>query len=132
MRALAPQLEGKRIVNAQIFWPRIVATPEPAIFCDLIRGRRFDAFGRRGKYMLFGLDSAETLIIHLRMTGELRVQPATVEPDQHTHLLIDLDSGERIHYRDQRKFGRIWLVEDAESVLHKLGPEPLSGDFSTA
>jgi formamidopyrimidine-DNA glycosylase len=132
MRALAPQLQGKCIVEAQIFWPRIVAAPDPAIFCDLIRGRRFDTFGRRGKYMLFGLDSMETLIFHLRMTGELRVRPAGVEPDKHTHLLIDLEGGERIHYRDQRKFGRVWLVEDAESVLHKLGPEPLGSDFSAA
>jgi formamidopyrimidine-DNA glycosylase len=132
MRALAPQLKGKEIVDAQIFWPRIVAQPDPSLFLDLIRGRRFDTFGRRGKYMLFGLDSAETLIIHLRMTGELRVQPAHVDLDKHTHLLLNLKGGERIHYRDQRKFGRVWLVDDVESVLHKLGPEPLSEDFSAA
>jgi formamidopyrimidine-DNA glycosylase len=125
-------LKGKRIVDAQIFWPRIVAQPDPALFRELIRDRRLDTFGRRGKYLLFGLDSGETLIIHLRMTGELRVQPASVEADKHTHLLLALETGEQIHYRDQRKFGRIWLTEDAENVLGKLGPEPLSDDFSAA
>jgi formamidopyrimidine-DNA glycosylase len=131
VRALTTQLQGRRIVNAQIFWPRIVAEPDPSTFCELIRGRRFDTFGRRGKYMLFGLDSGETLIIHLRMTGELRVQPAGAERDKHTHLLLDLEGGESIHYRDQRKFGRVWLVEDVEMVIGKLGPEPLSEEFST-
>lgn len=130
VRALAPQLQGKRIADAHVFWPRIVAQPDPSAFRDLIRGRRFVTFGRRGKYMLFGLDSGETLIIHLRMTGEIRVRPAAVEPDKHTHLLLDLDGGERVHYRDQRKFGRIWLVEDAASVIGKLGPEPLGEEFS--
>ncbi len=79
--------------------------------------------------MLFGLDSAETLIVHLRMTGELRVHPTPTSPDKHTHLLLDLESGEQLHYRDQRKFGRVWLVEDVQSVLYKLGPEPLRGEF---
>jgi formamidopyrimidine-DNA glycosylase len=130
VRSLALQLAGKRIVDARVFWPRIVAAPEPSLLVELIRGQRFDSFRRRGKYMLFGLDSGETLIIHLRMTGELRLQPPTVEPDKHTHLMLELDSGEWLHYRDQRKFGRIWLVTDPETVLAKLGPEPLSNAFT--
>lgn len=129
VRELRPQLIGKRVVGGEVHWPRIIATPDSVLFLELIRGRRFDTFARRGKYMLFGLDSGETLIVHLRMTGEVRVQPATVEPDKHTHLLLALESGERLHYRDPRKFGRIWLVDDPEGVLHKLGPEPLEDGF---
>ena len=130
VRELRPQLVGKRVVAGQVHWPRSIATPDPTLFLELIRGRRFDTFARRGKYMLLGLDSAETLIIHLRMTGEVRVRPALVEPDKHTHLLLTLDSGERMHYRDPRKFGRIWLVDNPERVLHKLGPEPLADGFA--
>jgi formamidopyrimidine-DNA glycosylase len=132
IRELAPQLQGKRVTGAQIFWPRIVSLPDASTFVDLIQNRRFESFGRRGKYMLFGLDSGEMLIVHLRMTGELRVQPATQERDKHTHLILDLDSGESLHYRDQRKFGRVWLVDNPAEVLCKLGPEPLSEDFSPA
>ena len=132
VRELRPQLVGKRVVVGQVDWPRIIAAPEPTLFLERIRERRFDSFGRRGKYMLLGLDSAETLIIHLRMTGEVRVHPAAVEPDKHTHLLLTLDSGERLHYRDPRKFGRIWLVDNPARLLHKLGPEPLEDGFAPA
>ena len=130
VRELRPQLLGKRVIGGAVHWPRIIATPDPALFLELIRGRRFDTFSRRGKYMLLGLDSGETLIIHLRMTGEVRVQPAAVQPDKHTHLLLALDSGERLHYRDPRKFGRIWLVDNPQNLLHKLGPEPLEDGFA--
>ncbi len=130
VRELRPQLAGKRIVQGHLQWPRIIAQPESTLFLEMIRGRRFDSFDRRGKYILLGLDSGESLIIHLRMTGEIRVHPAAVEADKHTHLLLDLESGERLHYRDPRKFGRVWLVADAATVVGKLGPEPLSTDFT--
>ncbi len=132
VRELRPQLAGKRVVSAQVGWPRIVAQPDPAQFVGMIRGRRFDDFLRRGKYMIFGLDNGQSLIVHLRMTGELRLHPAHVEADQHTHMLLELDSGEWLHYRDPRKFGRIWLVEDPSTLLHKLGPEPFDPDFTPA
>jgi formamidopyrimidine-DNA glycosylase len=131
IRALAPLLHGRRIAGAHVYWPRTIATPDADAFIHLIKGRGFVHFDRRGKYMLFGLDSGETLIVHLRMTGELRVQPAALTPDKHTHLVLDLDSGERLHFRDQRKFGRIWLVDDVTHVLAKLGPEPFSEDFTS-
>lgn len=130
IRALAPLLQGKRIAGAHVYWPRTVAAPDADVFTHLIQGRGFVHFDRRGKYMLFGLDSGETLIVHLRMTGELRVHPAELTPDKHTHLVLDLDSGERLHFRDQRKFGRIWLVDDVTHVLAKLGPEPFAEDFT--
>lgn len=132
MRELRPQLSGKRVVQGSVTWPRIIARPDPTLFVELIRGRRFDSFDRRGKYMLLGLDSGESLIIHLRMTGEVRVHPAEIEADKHTHLLLELDSGERLHYRDPRKFGRIWLVDDPATIVGKLGPEPFSAEFTPA
>ena len=132
VRELRPQLEGKRVVQGHVHWPRIIAQPDVSLFLDLIRGRRFDSFERRGKYILLGLDSGESLIIHLRMTGEIRVHPATVEADKHTHLLLDLESGERLHYRDPRKFGRVWLVNDPATILGRLGPEPFSTGFTLA
>ena len=147
VRALEPLLSGKTILAAEVRWPRIIAIPDASFFPDLIRGRRFVSFGRRGKYMLFGLDSGETLVVHLRMTGELRLHapegtsqkndPSAGAPcaqgsvvDKHTHVLFELDTGEELRYRDMRKFGRIWLVADAETVVGKLGPEPLAEEYA--
>ncbi len=137
VRTLKPLLKGKTILSAEVHWPRTIAAPDADRFTDLIRGRSFSSFGRRGKYMLLGLDSAETLIIHLRMTGELRLLPppatsasaADAPVDKHTHVLFDLDTREQLRYRDTRKFGRIWLVEDTREVVGKLGPEPLDEAF---
>ena len=137
VRALKPLLKGKTILSAEVNWPRTIAAPDADRFSDLVRGRSFSSFGRRGKYMLLGLDSAETLIVHLRMTGELRLHPppapgasaADAPVDKHTHVLFDLDTREQLRYRDTRKFGRIWLVEDTSEVVGKLGPEPLDEAF---
>ncbi len=137
VRALEPLLKGKTVLKAEVRWPRTIAVPDAARFTDLVRGRRFASFGRRGKYILLGLDSGETLVVHLRMTGELRLhQPPSADPgaaanpaDKHTHVLLTLDTGEELRFRDMRKFGRIWLVEDEASVVGKLGPEPLEEAF---
>lgn len=137
VRALEPLLLGKTVLKAEVRWPRTIASPDSARFTDLVRGRRFSSFGRRGKYMLLGLDSGETLVVHLRMTGELRLLPPTrpdtcaapTPIDKHTHVLFHLDTHEQLRYRDTRKFGRIWLVEDSASVVGNLGPEPLDEDF---
>ena len=137
VRVLEPLLTGKTVLNVEVRWPRTIAAPDAALFADLIRGRRFASFDRRGKYILLGLDSGENLIVHLRMTGELRVHPpptpdASSDPasaDKHTHVLFDLNTREQLRFRDTRKFGRIWLVEDTASVIGKLGPEPLDEAF---
>ena len=83
VRALAPLLGGKTILAAEVRWPRTIAAPDASLFPDLIGGRRFISFGRRGKYMLFGLDSSETLVVHLRMTGELRLLAPTAPRQEH-------------------------------------------------
>ncbi len=130
IRELAPQLQGRTVTGAQVFWPRTIAWPDPETFRRLIQGRRFVGFGRRGKHLIFHLDDGRSLIVHLRMTGELRVRPGDYVPDKHTHVILELDDGRRLVYRDQRKFGRFWLVEDPAQVVGKLGPEPLSDQFT--
>lgn len=129
VRDLAPILSGRRVVGAQIAWPRTIAWPDAEVFAAQIVGQQFEQFGRRGKYMLLGLASGLTMIVHLRMTGHLLVVEADAAP--HTHVVMDLDDGRRLIFQDSRKFGRIWLVSDTASVLAKLGPEPF-GDAFTA
>ena len=129
IRELAPLLRGRTVTRAQVTWERTIAAPAAADFCRAIQGQRFDDFDRRGKYMLLKLAGGMTLIVHLRMTGKLSVVEAATAADKHTHVVMTLDDGSHLHYRDTRKFGRIWLVSDPTQVLHKLGPEPLSTDF---
>lgn len=130
IRELEPLLRGKVVARVDVTWPRIIAWPEPERFAVEIAGRRFMKFARRGKYMLLGLDDASTLVVHLRMTGELRLHRPNVRADKHTHLVFHLDTEEQLHYRDPRKFGRMWLVTDVEMVVGKLGPEPLDEDYN--
>jgi formamidopyrimidine-DNA glycosylase len=130
IRELAPLLQGRSIVDVQVFWPRVVAAPDVSTFVRTMVGRRFQGFERRGKYLIFALSGGETLVVHLRMTGDLRVHPQATPADKHTRVVCTLDDGQDLHYRDQRKFGRIWLVSDPEQVTHGLGPEPLDSNFT--
>jgi formamidopyrimidine-DNA glycosylase len=132
VRELAPLLVGRQVLAAQVLWPRTVAAPGAEEFAARMVGQRFATFGRRAKYMLLGLESGDTLIVHLRMTGHLFVKDAAAPPDAHTHVLFDLDDGHRLHYQDPRKFGRLWLTAEPERLLAKLGPEPLGEQFTAA
>lgn len=129
VRDLAPLLQNQKIIGATVLWTRIIAMPTVEQFLQKILGWRFVSFGRRGKYMLLGLDSGDTLIVHLRMTGHLMVYAQPIIPGKHTHVVFDLADGGQVHYQDSRKFGRLWLVAEPETVLAKLGEEPLSTTF---
>lgn len=129
-RDLKPMLVGRRIVDVQVFWPRTIGRPSPEAFAEGLLGRQIVNTDRRGKYLLFALDDHSTLILHLRMTGGLCLKDSLEEPHRHTHVVLGLDNGQRLHYRDQRKFGRFYLVEDPQIVVGKLGPEPLSDAFT--
>ena len=133
VRDLAPEIAGRTVVAAQVTWPRIIAVPAAEAFPARITGLRFTTFGRRGKYMLLGLSDDTTLVVHLRMTGKLLIVPGDTPPAPHTHVVLTLDDGRALHYNDSRKFGRFWLVADPDVLLaSKLGPEPLSDDFTPA
>ncbi len=134
-RSLAAALADARITGCpHLTWPRTVAAPGPDQFCALLSGRAILGVARRAKYIIIELDHDEALVVHLRMTGQLTVQPADFQPDRHTHVVIDLADGRRLSFRDTRKFGRIWLLDRAGlALLHqKLGPEPLDAALTAA
>jgi len=129
---LRPLLVGRRFTAAVVTWPRTLATPDADTLNERIAGRTVVDVGRRGKYLLILLDSGDTLIIHLRMTGGLSVAPAD-DPtcnDSHVRVWFDLEGGDRLVFTDARKFGRVWLVSNSAEVIGKLGPEPLAWDFT--
>ncbi len=128
-RGLRKPLVGRTIVGVTVHWPRTIAFPEMAEFIPRLVGRQVVSIGRRGKYVVVGLDRSY-LLIHLKMSGRLQVVPASEPPDKHVHTLFDLDDGHQLRFRDVRKFGRIHLVDDPAQVTAELGPEPLADDFT--
>ena len=127
-RTLAAGLVGHRIAEAtRIAWPRTIAEPAPEVFCELLRDRPVTDVERRAKYLVIRLDRGEALVVHLRMTGQLMLRDAMAEPDAHTHVVLRLDDGRQLFFRDTRKFGRIWLLDaPGLGVLDaRLGVEPL-------
>jgi formamidopyrimidine-DNA glycosylase len=125
-------LVGRSVAGVSVHWTKTIARPGVAAFRKGLRGRRFVSVGRRGKFLLLELDNGHTLLIHLRMTGHLYFAWTDEEAHGHEHVVIELDGGRELRYRDVRKFGRWWLVSDAESVVGHLGPEPLDPSFRSS
>jgi formamidopyrimidine-DNA glycosylase len=124
-----PPVVGLKIISAQLFWPRSLVEPDPHEFPLRIRGQDIEAVKRRGKFLVFQLTQDE-LLIHLRMSGDLWVEPDTAQISQHHRLILNLEKGLRLSFNDPRKFGRVWLTGDADHVLGDLGPEPLDDSFT--
>ncbi len=124
-----PSILGRTIKGVHLLWERTIATPAPAEFTARITGQRFEDIGRRGKYLVFHL-TKDKMLVHLRMSGDLFVEPQSAPMAKHHRLALDLDRGLRLAFNDTRKFGRVWLVEDIETIVGDLGPEPLSPEFS--
>jgi len=130
---LRPHLVGRTIVHCELRFPSIVRHPEPETFMDSIAGMRIEAVGRRGKFIFIALDGGRLLVVHLGMTGQLRLVDATTQVANHTHSIFDLDDGNELRYRDPRRFGRLLLGTEDEllisGTLPKLGPEPIDPTF---
>ena len=124
-----PPLLGRTIANAELLWERTLAAPQVQEFYQRISGQTIAAIGRRAKYLLIHLD-AETLIIHLRMSGDLMVEKTTDPVATHHRMLLNFTDGIRLAFNDTRKFGRVWLLADPTPMLAKLGPEPLADSFT--
>jgi len=127
---LLPYIVGRRVTGVTLFWEGIVRQPSVEEFCSRLIGQRLTGLARRGKYLILSLTSSEVLIIHLKMTGSLLVSQDSSEPPKYTRAIIHLDKDINVFFRDPRKFGVMWLVKDADSVVGKLGPEPLEAEFT--
>lgn len=132
VRALRPLLQDRTITGVWNDWPRHIAAPNVAELQMRLPGSKIVDISRRGKYLVFHLDTPETLILHLKMSGHLAVVAADQPVHAHVHTVFYLDDGQQLRFRDQRKFGRVYLVEDAQTVLGDLGPEPLTPAFTAA
>lgn len=127
-------LIDRRITRARVLWERTLENSTCTDFINRITGQIIQDISRRGKYLVFTL-SNDTLLAHLRMSGDMRVEallddqgkPAAVR--KHDRLILEFENGNRLVFNDTRKFGRVWLVQDSQEVLSDLGPEPLNEDL---
>ncbi len=133
---LRPHLEGRTIVRCELNFPSIVRHPEPELFIDAVAGMRIRGVRRRGKYILIDLEDDVVLVVHLGMTGQLRLVDADAPLETHTHAIFTLEGASPTHlrYRDPRRFGRL-LVGTEKSLLASkkmplLGPEPIDPNFA--
>ncbi len=133
-RNLRPELLGMTITDADVRWARTVAMPSVRRFKADIRGQVIRDVGRRAKFLRILLSDYE-LLIHLRMSGDLTVKHGIIESAKHDRLLLTLKSARgralsTLAFNDTRKFGRVWLTATPEDVTGRLGPEPLSEEFT--
>lgn len=132
-RAIEPDVTGRVIVAADVRWARTIAIPSAKKFKEQVAGQRVLGVGRRAKYLILRLENYN-LLIHLRMSGDLAVRKGKIKAEKHDRLILALRGkrGEESYlaFNDTRKFGRVWLTDKPETVLGKLGPEPLGSEFT--
>ena len=128
-------LVGSRFESANIGWARTIKTPSLEDFVLGIPGRKVTDIGRRGKYLIITLsvntyNPISFFIIHLGMTGGLRLHPKSKPLPELVRHTFSLQDGRELRFIDPRKFGHMWLVNDWENALPKFGPEPLESEFT--
>ena len=130
LRGIEPHLLNNRIArvvvrDARLRWP----VPDEVRQAE---GQTFISLRRRGKYLLLHLENGG-LLIHLGMSGSLRILQNAPAPEKHDHVDIELENGTCLRFNDPRRFGAFLWVDGAmksHELLRNLGPEPLSDDFT--
>jgi formamidopyrimidine-DNA glycosylase len=144
-RGLQPTLEGARLLGVEARRPDL-RFPLPRDFSHRLNGARIETLARRAKYLLAELDTGETLVMHLGMTGRFEIEdgddshspgrfrfPAPVS-GKHAHVVLQTEAGRRVVYSDSRRFGFMDLIRTDGLMAHPwfkgMGPEPLGPDFT--
>ena len=132
-RLVRPKLVGRRLGTARVDWPRTVGDLGPDAFARAVEGKRVARVWRRAKYIVCDLEQrkrpAGHLLIHLRMTGRLQVDPASSEASPYARVELPLDRGGVLRFVDVRKFGRFEYRATLDGAFDHLGPEPLDGEW---
>jgi formamidopyrimidine-DNA glycosylase len=123
-----PSIVGLEVIKANVFWAGAVEEPSARVFKKRIVGQSIQGVGRRGKFISIEL-SPDTMLIHLRMSGDLRVGESDQVLGDHIRVAVYFDNNFQLAFNNPRKFGRVWLVDDPDKILGGLGPEPLDKDF---
>jgi formamidopyrimidine-DNA glycosylase len=141
-RRLEPAMRGARIEHV-LLRRRSLRRPFPRAFASRLEGRRIRSVERRAKYLLVMLDSDETLLMHLGMSGSFRIDRHSKHPtsaeaasDRHDHVVFTLSNGVIVTFNDPRRFGVMDLIGDGAAASRQafaaIGPEPLEASFDAA
>ncbi|EGW54727.1 bifunctional DNA-formamidopyrimidine glycosylase/DNA-(apurinic or apyrimidinic site) lyase [Candidatus Endoriftia persephonae] len=128
-RGIAPHLEGAAVSGIVVRQPRL-RWPVPENLSPLLNGQRLNSVGRRGKYLLLNF-APGSLLLHLGMSGSLRVLPNGTPPQRHDHFDLEFDNNSLLRLRDPRRFGAVlWQpTGECHELLARLGLEPLREGF---
>lgn len=128
-RGIAPFLTG-HVVERVVLRRKTLRWPIPRAICAQLPGQRIESVERRAKYLLLHTEAGSALL-HLGMSGSLRIVDPALAPDKHDHYDLVLDSGRALRFNDPRRFGCLLWQKPGEvhPLLQKLGPEPLGNDF---
>ncbi len=132
-RGISPHITGEKVVEVVIRQPRL-RWPVPLEVIEILPGQRLQAVGRRGKYLLLAFQTG-SLIVHLGMSGSLRILGPDTPMQKHDHFDLAFTNGSILRLRDPRRFGAILWTTDAPThhpLLKDLGPEPLNDVFDAA
>jgi formamidopyrimidine-DNA glycosylase len=132
-RGIEPHITGRRIDRLRVHEHRL-RWPVDLKMVAMLAGTAIRRAGRRAKYLLLETD-AGTLILHLGMSGSLRVLPASTPRIAHDHVDIELDSGQTLRFNDPRRFGSLFFTTGDPALhplLKALAPEPLEDEFDGA
>lgn len=128
-------IPGRILEEVTWDWERSFPNSQEAL--DSVIGNTITVVRRRGKAVLIELSSRKTILVHLKMTGQLVFQGSGAEspfPDRSTRVIFHFSDGSRLYFNDIRKFGRVWILTPKElnenKFLNSLGPEPLSRGFT--
>lgn len=133
VRALRPVVTGRRILVAELNLKRIAPELSRAKFSRQLQNTLITGVGRRGKYILFELESGRMLATHLRMTGKFVSLTTDESLPPYAHVVFYLDDERRLAFCDMRQFGRMRLIASTQRLpkeLTTLAPEPLSDEFT--
>ncbi len=129
-RGLEPVLTGSTFKAIELYRNNL-RTPFPKNMVERLVGKTCTGLRRRGKYIWVDLDSCETLVVHLGMSGSFAINPNA--PRKHAHVIFETNRGDRIVYHDPRRFGMMFFVLTGHEADHaafaKMGPEPLGNHF---
>lgn len=126
----AAGLVGATVTDAAVYWQRSVVHLDPDMFCRRVRGKILADIHRRGKYIVFTFTDGDCLLLHLRMSGRLYLTQPGAARSKHEHVIIDFDNKLQLRLHDTRKFGRLILTGTPDTIVSRLGPEPLDEQFS--
>ncbi len=134
VRDLRPRLTGRTLINPKLHFSDVLRRVSKPRLLRTLQRNRVDAVNRRAKHVVVELESGHRLVIQPRMTGNLIVYDRRLRVAERRYVVLEaaIGSGQRFVFRDVRRLGTIWLLDEKgwESYTARIGPEPLADEFT--